>query len=237
MQMQMQGIAQVNHPNANAHANASVNARNKQIFIFSSLHLCLLPTRESAKDQSLSTILEKYFYYACVSLFPCVCVGRVNSLAFLFAFALAFAFASHVWTNFSEPSMERLFSSFQFSVPKYTLKERKNWWHKIFLAIQILAASNTSNSSILSNHLSEIFLSSKVAHLLEPVFAFASHTCESAKAQSLSAIFEKYFYCACVSLFPCITLDVWTRFHFHLHLHLHRTCEPFFRTFHGMTYL
>ena len=95
IQMQMQGIAHVNHPNANAHANASVNARNKQIFIFSSLHLCLLPTRESAKDQSLSPILEKYFYYACVSLFPCVCVGRVNSLAFLFAFA----FASHVWTS------------------------------------------------------------------------------------------------------------------------------------------
>ena len=30
----------------------------------------------------------------------------------------------------------RLFSSFHFSVPKYTLKERKNWWHKIFFAIQ-----------------------------------------------------------------------------------------------------
>ena len=71
-----------------------------------SLHLRLLPTRESAKDQSLSAILEKYFYCACVSLFPCVCVGRVNSLAFPFAFAFAFVFASHVSNQPSELSME-----------------------------------------------------------------------------------------------------------------------------------
>ena len=110
------------------------------------------------------------------------------------------------WTFMSPPLQKeaRLFSSFQFFVPKYTLKERENWWHKIFFSNINTRCLNISNSSILSNHLSEIFLSSKVAHLLEPVFAFASHTCESAKAQSLSAILEKYFYCACVSLFPCI---------------------------------
>ena len=106
------------------------------------------------------------------------------------------------WTFTSPPLQKeaRLFSSFQFFVPKYTLKERENWWQKIFFSNINTRCLNISNSSILSNHLSEIFLSSKVAHLLEPVFAFASHTCESAKAQSLSAILEKYIYCACVSL-------------------------------------
>ena len=55
----------------------------------------------------------------------------------------------------------RLFSSFQFSVPSYTLKERKNWWHKIlFLAKQILAAwtHQIQTSLLLSNHLSEMLL-------------------------------------------------------------------------------
>ena len=41
--------------------------------------------------------------------------------------------------------------------------------------------------------------------------------------------------------FLAFALDVWTRLHFYLRLllrlHLHRTCEPVFRTFHGMTYL
>ena len=54
-------------------------------------------TCESAKTQSLSVILEKYLYCACVSIFPWVCVGRVNSLALPFAFT--FAFASHMWTS------------------------------------------------------------------------------------------------------------------------------------------
>ena len=136
----MQGIAHVNHPNANAHANASINARNKQIFIFSSLHLCLLPTRESAKDQSLSTILEKYLYYACVSLFPCVCVGRVNSLAFLFAFALAFAFASHLRTSLQNLPWNGSFPHFSSPSLSILRKNAKTDGTKSFLAIQILAA-------------------------------------------------------------------------------------------------
>ena len=116
------------------------------------------------------------------------------------------------WTFMSPPLQKeaRLFSSFQFFVPKYALKERENWWHKIFFSNINTRCLNISNSSILSNHLSEIFLSSKVAHLLEPVFAFASHTCESAKAQSLSAIFEKHFL---------------LRLRISLSLHLRWTCE------------
>ena len=54
-------------------------------------------TCESAKTQSLSVILEKYLYCACVSIFPWVCVGRVISLALPFTFT--FAFASHMWTS------------------------------------------------------------------------------------------------------------------------------------------
>ena len=90
----MQGIARVKHPNENA--NATVNASDKNnflklAFLFAS-HAC-----ESAKAQSLSVILEKYLFCACVSIFPWVCVGRVNSLALPFEFT--FAFASHMWTS------------------------------------------------------------------------------------------------------------------------------------------
>ena len=43
----------------------------------------------------------------------------------------------------------RLFSSFYLSVPNYTLKERKNRWHKISFNNTNTRCLNTSNSSIL----------------------------------------------------------------------------------------
>ena len=107
----------------------------------------------------------------------------------------------YVSSTFMSPPLQKELGSFpHFSSLSLSIlwKNAKTDGTKSFLQY------NISNSSIISNHLSEIFLSSKVAHLLEPVFAFASHTCESAKAQSLSAILEKYFYCAYVSLFLCI---------------------------------
>ena len=68
----MQGIALVNDPNANV--NASVNARNKQIFIFLSSHLRSLPTRVNRQK-----------------LNHCRSSCKNTSIAFAYLYFLAFA--------------------------------------------------------------------------------------------------------------------------------------------------
>ena len=62
----MQGIALVKDPNANA--NASVNARNKQIFIFLSSHLRSLPTRVNRQKLNHCRSSCKNLYFLAFAL-------------------------------------------------------------------------------------------------------------------------------------------------------------------------